>query len=423
MGTPETVRNQDEQDVVVLVDCAGGSELEGVRDALTDSLDTPTVLVKRADLGAVSIALDLATGLLEVDGRQVRPAVVWIRHASASAMVAQAQPPGSMKPLAAASWSILIHQLVGPGTAALPGTAPTGPGQLLDAERLGIKTPQTVLTTNVAAAARRLSARRIIVKTPDFRLVEPDHRDWPAALPAIVDRAAALSHPVVGERPVVVQEYVAHTRELRVFYLNEALCAFEVHQAEPATMWTDPDSVTVTKVDCPSAAADAVRTLCAAWKLRFGAFDLLISERGEPVFLEVNPDGDWLWYERKARWCGVSFMAAVMVRELFVRGVSARVQTTDHDGGCEVVSAREALLVAMLARGYTTDRAARELKLSRHTVGELISVLLERFDCSNRAALVAYCYVHRVLPLGVWPPPCCHPSADGPIDPILHTQG
>jgi DNA-binding NarL/FixJ family response regulator len=76
----------------------------------------------------------------------------------------------------------------------------------------------------------------------------------------------------------------------------------------------------------------------------------------------------------------------------------------------ETMTPREALLVAMLARGYTTDRAARELKLSRHTVGEGISVLLERFHCSNRTALVAYCYVHRLLPLGVWPPPCGHPG-------------
>jgi DNA-binding CsgD family transcriptional regulator len=69
------------------------------------------------------------------------------------------------------------------------------------------------------------------------------------------------------------------------------------------------------------------------------------------------------------------------------------------------ITAREAQLVAMLARGYTTDRAARELRLSRHTVGDEISILLGRFGCSNRAALVAYCYVHRLLPVGIWPPP------------------
>ncbi|MFF2145443.1 LuxR C-terminal-related transcriptional regulator [Kitasatospora sp. NPDC058190] len=70
------------------------------------------------------------------------------------------------------------------------------------------------------------------------------------------------------------------------------------------------------------------------------------------------------------------------------------------------VSARDLLLVAMLARGHTTDRVARELRLSRHTVGEEISVLLGRFNCRNRAELVAYCYVHRLLPIGIWPPPC-----------------
>lgn len=71
----------------------------------------------------------------------------------------------------------------------------------------------------------------------------------------------------------------------------------------------------------------------------------------------------------------------------------------------ERFSAREILLVAMLARGHTTDRAARELRLSRHTVGEEISELLGRFNCRNRAELVAYCYAHRLLPIGIWPPP------------------
>lgn len=70
------------------------------------------------------------------------------------------------------------------------------------------------------------------------------------------------------------------------------------------------------------------------------------------------------------------------------------------------LSTRGLLLVALVARGHTTDRVARELGLSRHTVGEEISVLLDRFDCRNRAELVAYCYVHRLLPTGVWPPPC-----------------
>jgi len=78
----------------------------------------------------------------------------------------------------------------------------------------------------------------------------------------------------------------------------------------------------------------------------------------------------------------------------------------------EKSSSRDVRLVAMLARGHTTDRAARELRLSRHTVGEEISVLLGRFNCHNRAELVAYFYVHRLLPVGIWPPPCGHREAE-----------
>ncbi|MBT2478888.1 aroma-sacti cluster domain-containing protein [Streptomyces sp. ISL-94] len=70
------------------------------------------------------------------------------------------------------------------------------------------------------------------------------------------------------------------------------------------------------------------------------------------------------------------------------------------------MSTRALVLVAMVARGHTTDRVARALRLSRHTVGEEISVLLDRFNCRNRAELVAYCYVHRILPVDIWPPPC-----------------
>jgi DNA-binding CsgD family transcriptional regulator len=68
------------------------------------------------------------------------------------------------------------------------------------------------------------------------------------------------------------------------------------------------------------------------------------------------------------------------------------------------VSEVDLVLVTMLARGYTTAVAAREMHLSPYTVGERISVLLERFNCKNRTELVAFCYVHELLSGGTWPP-------------------
>jgi hypothetical protein len=324
MGMSGQAKSHHGEAAVVLVSCAGGRELEVVRDALTNSLNTPTVLVTPANLASTAMWFNLNTGLLDVDGRRVRPAVVWVRHSSPGAMVAQAQPTGSVTPLDATSWCRLLEQVSASTNAALPGSAIVGSGsQLMDAGRLGVNVPRTVVTTDVIAGVRQMTTPTVIVKIPDFRLHEPNRQTWPAYSPKIIDRDAVAGDTAAGGRPVVVQEYVAHARELRVYYLNGGICAFGIHKREPSSLWTDPAGVTVSRADCPEDAEKAVRTLCAAWNLRFGAFDLLVSNTGELVFLEANPDGDWLWFERKARWHGVSFMAAVMVRELFVQGTSS----------------------------------------------------------------------------------------------------
>ncbi|HUR01284.1 MAG TPA: LuxR C-terminal-related transcriptional regulator [Nonomuraea sp.] len=70
----------------------------------------------------------------------------------------------------------------------------------------------------------------------------------------------------------------------------------------------------------------------------------------------------------------------------------------------DLITDRDTRLIVLLARGYTTTRIARELNLSRYTVAERISKLLDRFACSNRSQLVAYSYAHKLLDVGIWPP-------------------
>ncbi|MEV6602168.1 hypothetical protein AB0M36_35760 [Actinoplanes sp. NPDC051346] len=309
---------------VVLMDGAGGRELEVVRDLLT-ALRVPTVLLTNADLDGFPVTFDLSERVLTVGDRRVRPAVVWTRHTGAATLAARAAGGGSG--VEAASWAGFAHQLTASADHRLPGRAPVGTVQVLDARRLGVRTPRTVVTTDVAAAARQLGSRRVIVKTPDFRATEPNPQRWTAHLPMVVDRRDVPDADISGPR--VVQEYIPHVRELRVYHLNGGICAFEVHKTDPAVVWTDPAAVRVSRVDCPLAVVAAVRRLCVAWGLRYGAFDLLLTRTGEPVFLEANTDGDWLWYERRAGWHGVSFMAAVMVRELFAHDTSKGVRRSE----------------------------------------------------------------------------------------------
>jgi hypothetical protein len=299
---------------VVLVNGTSGRELSVVHDLLRHSLRVPVILLE-----PIPLSYDVDGGLLDVGGRRIRPAVVWARHTAPLTLTAHA----ALGPVPAAAWSGLVAQLASAAPVALPGPAPAGTAQLDAARRLGVATPRTVLSTDAAAAVRGMRAERTVVKTPDFRLADADRGNWPAYVPLIV--SSALPADIAPGRAVVVQEYVPHVRELRVFHLDGALAAFEIGKHAPATQWTDPDRVTVRPVACPPAAAHAVRVLSAAWRLRYGAFDLLVRPGGEVVFLEANPDGDWLWYEHRAGRPGlVSFLAAVMVRALFDRTLRQR---------------------------------------------------------------------------------------------------
>ena len=64
-----------------------------------------------------------------------------------------------------------------------------------------------------------------------------------------------------------------------------------------------------------SVADTAAGTLATAFRLHCGAFDFLVCD-SEPVFLEVNPGGDWRWIEHKIGSSRVSEAAARMLRDL-----------------------------------------------------------------------------------------------------------
>ncbi|MEU0334372.1 PAS domain-containing protein [Streptomyces sp. NPDC006193] len=68
------------------------------------------------------------------------------------------------------------------------------------------------------------------------------------------------------------------------------------------------------------------------------------------------------------------------------------------------VSATEGRVLALLAGGATTARAARELGLSRDGVAYHLRRLSARWGAANRTELVARAYASGVLAPGTWPP-------------------
>jgi hypothetical protein len=159
-----------------------------------------------------------------------------------------------------------------------------------------------------------LGGRRLVIKAVDQHFVEASPGRLSGVFPVIVthpDPLPALRPSI----PVIVQEYVDHESELRVYYVDGEVLEFDVRKESPADLWLASDRVEIRPVDPPGPVVAATRHLAAGLGLRFGALDFLL-RGGDPVFLEVNPDGDWRWAEQKSATGQVTMAVARMLRRL-----------------------------------------------------------------------------------------------------------
>src|SRR3989338_1809067 len=103
--------------------------------------------------------------------------------------------------------------------------------------------------------------------------------------------------------PVTVQKYIPKEFELRITVVgNQAFaCAIYSQETERTTHdWRKYDLThTPHKVfNLPDDINQKCLTLVDKLGLKFGCIDMIVTPEGQFVFLEINPNGQWLWIER-----------------------------------------------------------------------------------------------------------------------------
>jgi hypothetical protein len=273
----------------------------------------------RPAMDRAGLVLDLNAGRVRLDGHWLAPTVIWLRHFTGRAIeVGQAGTVASAL-FARDSWQEVAEQVAAISPRALGARRLGTIEQLALARRLGVAVPRTIVTTDLSAARAAFSCPRLVVKAAREHFVEAEPGRLTGIFPQVIERRDVPVWACQGP-PVIVQEHVEHTAELRVYYAAGRVLGFEVGKRSPADPWTSPADVTVTTVAVSPAVDAATRALASAMSLEFGAFDFLI-RAGAPVFLEANPDGDWDWAERVAGGEAVTRAVAAMLAGLH-RGVT-----------------------------------------------------------------------------------------------------
>ena len=275
------------------------------------------------------ICWEVSNGVLETSKGLFRPRVCWLRYFTGASI-----PVGSDERLAAyvrdqwTCWAWM--QVASPLVSVINrGTWPGRPdriSQLLAARAVGLRVPKTVVTSCPRTAVKRIGGRGdLIVKSLGEHFVEPTPGHLTGVFPRRVSRCQLTSDRTVEPAPVMVQEFVPCSKELRIYAVGGRLICFEVTKDDINSLWTDPQRVHIELAVTPPALGEPLSHLAERWDLDVAAFDVLDTPEG-PVFLEVNAACDWLYCERRAG-CDLVSQA---VRELVLRRYLGRDHSTDE---------------------------------------------------------------------------------------------
>ena len=175
--------------------------------------------------------------------------------------------------------------------------------QLYIAKEIGFELPQTLVTNNPDSLRRFANENGDIVYKP----VAKSHIERPNDAPLIF-----LTKPIkkfeldklvsrVSVTPCLFQKYIEKQFEIRVTILGDQVFAaaqYSQENMETRHDWRrDPTKVRHEKVELPTEIQQRCIALVRKMGLTFGAIDIIFTPDERFIFLEINPNGQWLWIE------------------------------------------------------------------------------------------------------------------------------
>jgi glutathione synthase/RimK-type ligase-like ATP-grasp enzyme len=177
------------------------------------------------------------------------------------------------------------------------------PHQLLLAEQLGFNVPRYTITSDPDVARDFLSecGSNVVCKG----LGQPTllYDDGAAILYTHLVTQNDLQHlDQVSLCPTLLQECISKRSDVRVIVIGDEVFAVEILSQEHDSANIDFRSQNVFDLEhrtltLPAVEEWACRSIVSRLGLRFGAIDLVRGQDGRFHFLEVNPNGQWLWLE------------------------------------------------------------------------------------------------------------------------------
>ncbi len=175
--------------------------------------------------------------------------------------------------------------------------------QLLLAEKLGFTIPNSIITNEKQCAELFISENdeNIIKPIKTGAIDEQGNERVIFTSNFNTDQMGSLNR--ISFCPTYFQEKIEKKADLRVTVVGDKLFAVKINSQlhlESRTDWRKgSEYVVYEEFDLRSEVQRKCLELTKALNLNFGAIDLVIDQKDNYIFLEINPNGQWAWLEEK----------------------------------------------------------------------------------------------------------------------------
>ena len=171
--------------------------------------------------------------------------------------------------------------------------------------QLGLVIPPTLVTNQYEAIVEFLASHGdCIIKPMDYSGFLYGENQYACYTRPIDVEAVKLLKDSIHLAPVFIQQRVEKKAEYRVTLIGDKsfVCRIEskhLKDAEVEQDWraTDPDKLIHVQDSLPEEYITKLHQMLKTFGLHFGAFDIIRGDDDALYFIELNPNGQWLWIE------------------------------------------------------------------------------------------------------------------------------
>jgi hypothetical protein len=167
------------------------------------------------------------------------------------------------------------------------------------ASKVGLLTPHTLISNHPARAAAFVDSfgeTECAIKTL-FALGVGDEQGFRFPLTTTLPKGHPLDS--VALAPTIFQPYVPKAAELRCVVIGEKIFSAKINSQANENTRRDWRAGTcqLEPFSLPQQVETSLHKLMDSFGINFASLDMIITPEGEFVFLELNPNGQWLWLE------------------------------------------------------------------------------------------------------------------------------